>query len=154
MACQKICKQGWDDIIVKVNIQSLIPACIIFTPVCNCNVKPSLLYHPYLVYILFGMLSLHLFTFLLFFFGLVSVLFFYVNSQLQLDPKNISFKCNCNPRTTALTIQQWFQACNNIANQNMMKANHSPELRTKLFVTNLLNFNHMTTGQLQQTLTH
>ena len=30
-----------------------------------------------------------------------------------------------------------------------MKANHSPELRTKLLETNLLNFNHMTTDQLQ-----
>ena len=26
MACQKACKQGKDDIIVKVNLQSLIPA--------------------------------------------------------------------------------------------------------------------------------
>ena len=26
MACQKVCKQGRDDIIVKVNLQSLIPA--------------------------------------------------------------------------------------------------------------------------------
>ena len=25
MACQKVCKQGRDDIIVKVNLQSLIP---------------------------------------------------------------------------------------------------------------------------------
>ena len=35
-----------------------------------CKFKlPSLLYHPYLVYILFGMPSLHLFTFLMFFIG-------------------------------------------------------------------------------------
>ena len=26
MACQKVCKQGRDDIIVKVNLQSTIPA--------------------------------------------------------------------------------------------------------------------------------
>ena len=26
MACQKVCKQGRDDIVVKVNLQSLIPA--------------------------------------------------------------------------------------------------------------------------------
>ena len=30
-----------------------------------------------------------------------------------------------------------------------MKVNHSPELRTKLFETNLLNFEHMTTDQLK-----
>ena len=30
-----------------------------------------------------------------------------------------------------------------------MKANYSPELRTKLFETNLLNFDHITTDQLQ-----
>ena len=53
MACQGVCKQGRDDIIVKVNLQSLIPASflasypggawvrgyIIFTLVCNFNVK-------------------------------------------------------------------------------------------------------------------
>ena len=30
-----------------------------------------------------------------------------------------------------------------------MKVNHSPELRTKHFETNLLNFDHMMTDQLQ-----
>ena len=28
MACQKVCKQGRDDIIVKVNLQSLIPSLV------------------------------------------------------------------------------------------------------------------------------
>ena len=37
MACQTVCKQGRDGIIVKVNLQSPVPAS--FTLVCNCNVK-------------------------------------------------------------------------------------------------------------------
>ena len=39
MACQKGCKQGRDDIIVKVNLQLKPHPCIVFTLVCNCNVK-------------------------------------------------------------------------------------------------------------------
>ena len=89
MACQKVCKQGRDDIIVKVNLQSPIPTSF-YIAVTNqfhshkatslhrfdINVKamqgcgfvnlPSLLYHPYLVCTLFGMPSLHPFTFLMF----------------------------------------------------------------------------------------
>ena len=74
MACQKVCKQGRDDIIVKVNLQSL--SLHLFTLQLQTNVKtmqgcgfvnlPSLLYHPYLVCTLFGMPSLHPFTFLMF----------------------------------------------------------------------------------------
>ena len=60
MACQKVCKQGRDDIIVKVNLQSPIPTSFYVT-------VANKLYHPYLVCILFGMPSLHPFTFLMFF---------------------------------------------------------------------------------------
>ena len=35
-----------------------------------------------------------------------------------------------------------------------MKANHSPELNTKLFETNLLIYDHMTTNQLLQHRPH
>ena len=75
MACQKVYKQGRDDIIVKVNLQSPIPIHL-FTLQLQTIVKmmqgcgfvnlPSLLYHPYLVCTLFGMPSLHPFTFLMF----------------------------------------------------------------------------------------
>ena len=75
MACQKVCKQGRDDIIVKVNLESPIPTSfyIAVTNQCQTNVKTmqgcgfvNLLYHPYLVCTLFGMPSLHPFTFLMF----------------------------------------------------------------------------------------
>ena len=70
MACQKVCKQGRDDI--QVNLQSPVPTSFLH---CSCKLMckqgfvhlPSLLYHPYLVCILFGMPSLHHFTFLMFF---------------------------------------------------------------------------------------
>ena len=74
MACQKVCKQGRDDIIVKVNLQSPIPTSFYIAVTNQCQNDagmwlcklPSLLYHPYLVCTLFGMPSLHLFTFLMF----------------------------------------------------------------------------------------
>ena len=62
MACQKVCKQGRDDIIVKVNLQSPIPTSFYITVCC----------------ILFGMPSLHPFTFLMFF-SVLFLYFFYVN---------------------------------------------------------------------------
>ena len=77
MACQKVCKQDRDDIIVKVNLQSPIPTSFYITVANWCEndagmrlyilILPSLLYHPYPVCILFGMPSLHPFTFLMFF---------------------------------------------------------------------------------------
>ena len=74
MACQKAWKQGRDDIIVKVNLQSPIPTLQLQTGVKVKTMQgwgfvylPSLLYHPYLVFMLFGMPSLHLFTFVMFF---------------------------------------------------------------------------------------
>ena len=39
MTCQKVSKQGRDDIIVKVNVLSLNHPCIVFTLVCNRNVQ-------------------------------------------------------------------------------------------------------------------
>ena len=42
MACEKVYKQVRDDIIVKVNLQGKFTKprpCIVFTLVCNCNVK-------------------------------------------------------------------------------------------------------------------
>ena len=65
MACQKICKQGRDiDRIVKVNLQS--PISTFTMQGWGFVTLPSLLY-PYLVCILFGIPSLHLFiTFLSF----------------------------------------------------------------------------------------
>ena len=38
MACQKVRKEGSDDIIMRVNLQSLIPALFPHL-VCNCNVE-------------------------------------------------------------------------------------------------------------------
>ena len=55
---------------------------------------PSLLYHPSLVCILFGMPSLHFECFL----SLVSVLFCSVTVRPK-PKKNVSLKCNHNPRT-------------------------------------------------------
>ena len=85
MACQKVCKQGRDDIIVKVNLQS--PILHLFTLQLQTNVKtmqgcgfvnlPSLLYHPYLVCTLFGMPSLHPFTFLMF----LSLVYYSIDSK-------------------------------------------------------------------------
>ena len=42
MACQKVCKQGKDDIIVKVNLQSLIPASFSLKYCMYCASAPSL----------------------------------------------------------------------------------------------------------------
>ena len=74
MVCQKVCEQDRDDIIV--NLQHPIPTSFYIT-VANwcendagtrlCKFTFSLLYHPYLVCILFGMPSLHPFTFVIFF---------------------------------------------------------------------------------------
>ena len=71
MACQKVCKQGRGGIIVKVNLQSPIPTSFYITVandagmrLCKFTIMSSL----YLVCILFGMPSLHPFTFLMFFF--------------------------------------------------------------------------------------
>ena len=80
MAHQKVCKQGKNYTKVKVNIQSPIPASFSHQSTCKCKkmqgqgfaYQPSLLYNPYLVCILVGMPSLHLFTFLMFLF--VSIL--------------------------------------------------------------------------------
>ena len=37
MACQKVCKQGRDNIIVKVNLQSLIPTSFFITVAKRCR---------------------------------------------------------------------------------------------------------------------
>ena len=37
MACQKVCKQGRDDIIVKVNLQSRIPTSLYITFANQCE---------------------------------------------------------------------------------------------------------------------
>ena len=62
-----------------------------------------LCYHPYLVCILLGMPSLHLFKFLMFFISCFLYFFFDVNlsySLIDLSLKKISFtECNHNPRT-------------------------------------------------------
>ena len=64
----------------------------------------AFMHYPYLVRILLGMPSLHLLTFLMFFFlSLVFVLFLMLTSvTVTVTPKpkkNISFKCNYNSRT-------------------------------------------------------
>ena len=64
---------------------------------------------PYLVCILFGMPSLHLHTFLLFFKSCFDTFLMLISVTVRPKPKkNISFKCNHNPTTpeleTALTI--------------------------------------------------
>ena len=78
MACQKVCKQGRDNIIVKVNLQSPIPTSFYITVYC----------------ILFGMLSLHRFTFLMFFQSCFCTFFMLISVTVTPKPKNISFKCN------------------------------------------------------------
>ena len=68
MACQKVCKQG-KNIKVKVNIQSLIYPYIFFflqqSLRCSFVCLPSFLCSPFLVCKLFGVQSLHLFSFFL-----------------------------------------------------------------------------------------
>ena len=72
MVCQEVCKQGGNDVKVKVKIQrDLSPH--LFTLQLHSSVEkmlglgfvylPSLLHHPYLVCTLFVMPSLHLSTF-------------------------------------------------------------------------------------------
>ena len=87
MACQKVCKQGRDDIIVKVNLQSPIPTSFYITVCC----------------ILFGMPSLHPFTFLMFFQSCFCT-FMLISVTVTPKPKNISFKCNSTELEIALTI--------------------------------------------------
>ena len=69
MTCQKVCKQDRDDIKVMVSIQSPIPT---FLHEKSAEIGfvylHSLLYHSYLVCMLFGMPSLHLFIFNVVFF--------------------------------------------------------------------------------------
>ena len=73
MACQKVCKQGRDDVkVMATHIQ--LHSSVEKIQGWGFVYLPSLLPHPYLVYILFGMPSLHLFTFVMFCF-LVSVIF-------------------------------------------------------------------------------
>ena len=66
MVCQKVCKQGRDDIKVNVNKTASLH-------LSHTEVQPSHLYHPHLVCILFGMLSLHLITFFLFLYLLILI---------------------------------------------------------------------------------
>ena len=72
----KVCKQFWNDIKVILNIQSSIPTSFYITGslVCKMMLRWGFVYSTSLfistltVYILSGMPSLHLFTFLMFFF--------------------------------------------------------------------------------------
>ena len=68
---KKVCKQGRDDIIVKVNIQSPILTLQLYSSVEKMQeggfvCLSSLSYHPYLVCILFGVPSLRFSTFFLY----------------------------------------------------------------------------------------
>ena len=75
MECQKVCKQGRDDIIVKVSLKSPIPTSFYITVanLCENDIGMRLCKLTVTIIsslpccILFGIPSLHLFTFLMFF---------------------------------------------------------------------------------------
>ena len=129
MAYQKVRKQGRDDITVQANLQSLIPTS--FSHKFNVKrCRDSKFFFPTLFSYL---LACHFYILLhwIFFYSLVSVLF----SQLQLDLRlgRIFLSSACVITTPELEAALAI----------------SLELHIKLFETNLLNFDHMTTNQVQ-----
>ena len=82
MACQKVCKQGRDDD-SEGKFTKPYPYIFLHTLQLQTNVKtmqgwgfvnlPSLLYHPYLVCIVFGIPSLHPFIFLMLFKSCIAI---------------------------------------------------------------------------------
>ena len=71
MACQNVCKQGKDDVMVKVNLQSPIPTSFYIT-VANWREKDvgiglcKFIFTINIIPTLFALPFLHLFTFLMF----------------------------------------------------------------------------------------
>ena len=87
----KVCKQGRDDINVKLNTQSLTAASFL-TLEYNCTIKKCMGYMALFIYLHVNIIT-------------TSSVFFLVSALFLFSKKKISFKCNHNPRT-AMTVSK------------------------------------------------